>query len=120
MAIPKKVMLTAKQITYKSKKHSNDSTARFRYKPLEDDIQNKAYGRHYTARQMRIINGELPCETVRPSELSLLANKALAMGDDKVHQIMLSYIERQQNMDTYESPYSKEEALSILKKLNYK
>lgn len=46
-----------------------------------DPNREKYYGNTYTDRQLRILSGDLPWEVVPMHEITLLMNKAKAMGD---------------------------------------
>ena len=91
---------------------------RFRYKYLDDSNHPKNYGSTYTERQLKILSGEIPWEVVRFNQLTLLANKAQAMGDDESHKIVLQMIECKKNQKAYTPQITPNEAREILKNLN--
>ena len=82
-----------------------------------DPNRVKNYGRTYTERQLRILSGDLPWEIVKQTEITIVMNKAKAMGDDENHKKAAILRELKQNQEGYHPQMTVEEALEILKGL---
>lgn len=89
----------------------------FHFRNPDAPDYKKFYGSTYTERQLKILSGEIPWEVVRLNQLTLLANKAQAMGDDESHRIVLQLIECKKSQKVYTPQITANEAREILKNL---
>ena len=96
--------------TKRSPEFGNSYDYFYAYKYLDDPNHPKNYGSTYTERQLKILSGEIPWEVVRFNQLTLLANKAQAMGDDESHKIVLQMIECKKTQEVYKPQISPIEA----------
>ena len=71
----------------------------------------------YTARQMDILNGDIPFEKIQPQQLKVIMTKAKAREDDWNYDIAKAMYDQKMNPDNYFPKFSVSEAKIILQKL---
>lgn len=81
------------------------------------DPNYNPYGTVYTDKQTMILDGVVPVETVRLSELAILVKKAEKMGDRDNAELARQLYEQKSNPESYFPPYSLGEAKAILQRL---
>lgn len=92
-------------------------TPRFNVWSRKTEADYNPYGTSYSDRQAKILSGIIPVQSVRLSELAILAKKAERIGDDANQEIALQLYEQRSNPSTYFPSYSLSEARGIIQRL---
>ena len=85
-----------------------------------DPNRVKNYGTTYTDRQLRILSGDLPWEVVPQREITVLMQKAKAIGDEEGFKQAALLQELKLGQDDYRPQITVEEAKNILRELDKK
>ncbi len=104
-------------VPWESKKMPNQEKAKLHYKEPDNPNRKKHYGATYTDRQLQILYGELPWETVPLHEISLLVNKAKSLDDNENYERARKLQALKRTQDQYKPSITPGEAKDILKKL---
>lgn len=78
---------------------------------------NRNLARDYTEKQKAILNGEIPLEEMRTTELVALVAKATARGDAEDAEIAICLYDAKKNPSKYKPTCTQEEAKHILQDL---
>lgn len=91
--------------------------ANFRFTNKDDPNYCPQYGTTFTERQQRILDGLIPLDEVRLTELSVLIRKSESMHDLERYDIACALYEQKTDRGEYFPQYTAAEAKRILEQL---